>query len=152
MWNLNYNPDREAYISECLKKGLTVLEPKEDELFIDIDDNESKEIFERRWPAIADALGMSILYRYPSRNKDEKTMFIGEHIIIRTGQAMSDEMRIAFQALLGSDWIRERISLSRIILGIPKPTLLVEGDNINGFEELRSRGPINKQFGDSNIF
>lgn len=101
--------------------GLCVSLPAENELQIDIDSDadwsrflRGWEIFSREFPLVGPYLVT------PSKSGT------GKHVRIRTPWPVEPWQRIAWQASLGSDHVRELLSGVRLIAGDPHPTLLVE--------------------------
>jgi hypothetical protein len=102
-------------------EGLVVREPKEDELFIDIDDFPSSQEFDRNYDIVDRAIGIRNWKATPSRNK-----LGGRHIVVRLWRNVTPIERIALQAILGSDRRREAHSFARIEEGDKSPTLFFE--------------------------
>ncbi len=125
--------EREKFIRRMKKEGKKVNTPRSHELFIDIDDDEQRKIFHRNFRALLDNvsnLGLkssatpTIVYNKPSKSGPPR-----RHIIIYFplyGGGFSDIERIAWQAALGSDPMRELLSLVRSFKGDSFPTLFVE--------------------------
>lgn len=114
------NETREEYIAKCEAEGLVVCYPKEDELFIDIDNEKHYEEYQRT---------SAILFREADITQVKETISksgTGKHIRIKMPFAMSDVERIAWQAALGSDPVRELLSMLRYMEEDTQPTLFVE--------------------------
>lgn len=115
---LDHDPHEKA-----MANGWTVVEPGPRELFIDLDSEEDRNRFEARLHR-ARANGMEILVRRdgpsPSGEKHRS------HVVLEMDHDLTPEHRIAWQAALGSDPMRELLSLVRIRKGIPHPTVFFE--------------------------
>jgi hypothetical protein len=94
--------------------------PARDELQIDLDDAfTGMSAFETQYKLLVDLKLIpeaGFMVRY-SRNGNK-------HVTIRLGEDITPERRIVLQALLGSDLKREALSLKRVDMGEPHPTLL----------------------------
>ena len=119
------NETREAFMKRVEVEGLIVCLPEKDELMIDIDNEQQYEVFLRSFEIMErefndDAL---TLMKVESPSKSGLPC---RHIRIHTGRNLSDVERIAWQAALGSDPIREILSMIRWMRHDFQPTLLVE--------------------------
>lgn len=119
----NYDADksREEYIAKMQAEGYRIVYPAPDELQIDMDTDEHFETFKHQ---------VKILIReYPNIEytiNPSKNGLPGRHATIKMPFPMQNEERIAWQAAMGSDPIRELISLMRIKRGDNYPTIFVE--------------------------
>jgi hypothetical protein len=97
-------------------KGLIVIVPKEDELFIDIDDKPSLAAFHVGLGVLGDLIVGFTRGPSPSGKNDRF------HIIVKLARKVKDDFeRGALQALLGSDRLHEALSwraASRGITGV----------------------------------
>lgn len=135
------NETREAFITRIAAEGYipTYLAP--DELFLDIDNEQHLAVFERSWEILLrnfQNLGLGVVPETDpmdditpgmqdiSYRKTPSRSGKGWHIRIRMPFNMSDDERIAWQASLGSDPVRELLSCIRFRVGDVKPTMLVE--------------------------
>jgi len=111
------------YIAQCKSEGLDVVIPKENELFIDIDsDVQYNRFLDAMLCLVYNFPGVDITRNTPSRRKEE-----GRHIVVTMPFDMTSTERVAFQAALQSDPVRELLSLMRIRTGGgTSPTLFVE--------------------------
>jgi hypothetical protein len=105
------------------KKGLVVVEPKPDQLFIDIDDECSDAVFDRTIGKVQELIPGTTWSRAPSPSGA-----LGRfHIVVTLGRPVADAFeRILLQALMGSDRIREVLSWQRATRGDARPTLFFE--------------------------
>jgi len=103
-------------------EGLDVYVPKDNELQLDLDDNGPAlerhnmawELFKRRWPEAE---------RLITPSKSGR----GTHVrVLVPGQHYGDTERILFQAILGSDNLREFFNLWRADSGVAPACALVE--------------------------
>jgi len=115
--------NQEEYIAQCELEGLDVVLPKENELFIDIDSNSQYTQFVDAYLCLMRNFpGATVTRDTRSRRKKE-----GRHIVVTMPFDMTATERVAFQAALQSDPVRELLSLLRIRTGGGLiPTLFVE--------------------------
>ena len=114
---------REEFIARMEKEGFKVVIPEDDEIQIDIDCDAQYELFQRMY--------VRLRKEYEDVELISATIskggLPGRHIVIRLPFDLeSPAERIAFQAALGSDPMRELLSLFRARNGDSHPTLLVE--------------------------
>lgn len=124
-----YNPDeeRKAFIQRTKDEGFDVVIPKDNELQIDIDNDEQYAVFERAMHSLSrnEVFSPLTYEEHPSRSGLPR-----RHITVTLPRNVDTPwMRIALQASLGSDPIRELISCIRLIRGDMAPTLFVEKRN-----------------------
>jgi hypothetical protein len=119
----HYNELRDEYIARMDTLGLVVTFPDADELQIDLDSNQDWERHEASWRILARDFGLHESARRitPSRNGGER-----RHVRITMPIDLEPWQRLAFQAALGSDPIRELLSSIRLLNGDEHPSLLVE--------------------------
>jgi len=118
---------RETAEEQAKQKGCVIVEPKPNELFIDIDSADDYAYFEKqikrvamRWPCTWRAS------KSPS-GKPGRYHVVVEFAANELGERTLDAwQRIALQAVLGSDRVREIISVQRLLDGDPTPTLFFE--------------------------
>lgn len=118
------NEAREAYMLRVELEGKTVVLPADNQLQIDIDSEEhyvaflrSAEVVLRNW---SDACEIEI-EEHPSTSGLPR-----RHITLTLPFAVESWQRIALQAALGSDPVRELLSGTRLMRGDIHPTLFVE--------------------------
>lgn len=110
------------------KKGLVIVIPEENQLFIDIDSAEDAAIFDRHINILGPEgiLGESLIVsfeRAPSPSGKEGR----EHITVTLARPVESAVeRIALQAVLGSDRLHEALSLTRALCGAEHPTVFFE--------------------------
>ena len=120
---LTYNKiDSASAIAQAEKDGNRVVFPEENQLFIDIDSEEAGERFHRLFTKFKTLIDedASILYDEPSFTEGHR------HIIVETGLHLTDESRLMFQCLLGSDQVRELLAYVRVSEGDEHPSLFIE--------------------------
>jgi hypothetical protein len=112
-------PDAE----ECAeKKGLIVVRPKPNELFVDIDDEPSLAIFTRNIKRIGQTIGCTHVRRRSPSGASGRL-----HIVVKLNRDVRDAFeRITLQALIGSDRIHEALSWQAAVRGDEYPTVFFE--------------------------
>lgn len=120
-----YDPDQayESYVATVEEKGGRVVLPGQQELQIDLDSAEAWETFLARWQGFMEPNYPAAGYvAAPSRSGLPK-----RHVTVTMPFPVTEAERIAWQAALGSDWLRELLSLRRLNNGWEHPTLFAEG-------------------------
>lgn len=128
-----YDPQkgRDAYLAQLEEQGLKAVFPAADQLQIDIDSYEQLGVFERSWEILnreilSDATSeddLPIVEKHPSKSGDPGKFHI---TITIPGWELETIDRIAFQAALGSDPVRELLGIIRYMRGVQQPTLFAE--------------------------
>jgi hypothetical protein len=116
-----YAEKREQYVERMAAEGFVIMVPENDELMLDIDAEEDFVFFGR---AI-----LRLIEEFPSvsfRVNFSKSGKPHRHVVVKMPFPLDAVQRIAFQAVLGSDRVREMLSLLRYHNGDPCPTLLAE--------------------------
>lgn len=119
------NERREDFMARMIAQGYAIVLPKPNELQIDIDTDEQFAIFERASESMArnwwlDS-GMYSIEINPS-----KSGLPSRHVTITLPFDVTPWQRVALQASLGSDPMRELLSSIRLMKGDVAPTLFVE--------------------------
>lgn len=123
--NTKYKEARKDYTERMMKEGFRIYYPEYNEITLDIDSEEDYQYFLSMYNRLkADKLPLfhdSTFIEQPS-----KSGLPNRHIIIRLNRSyiLDDIERVAWQAVLGSDRVREMLSLFRIMGGDARPTLL----------------------------
>lgn len=118
------NTVREDFVRACEEEGKVILYPADNELLIDIDTEEQFQIFQEHIKSLAKNL---YKHRLPHLIWPSKSGLPRRHIkVVLPFDLKSPAERIALQASLGSDPMREMLSMVRCIHGDDCPTLLVE--------------------------
>lgn len=102
-------------------KGLVVVVPKANELFVDIDDEESRTLFEARIGIVVDVIPCTWVMR-PSPSGLPGHF----HVTVTLPLEVTAIERIALQACLGSDRLHELLSWRALMRGSSMPTLFFE--------------------------
>lgn len=109
---------------QAAAKGLIVVHPADDELFVDIDDDASYGVFQENLAVIRRQIAHLDIScsttPSPSRRSGRY------HIRVKMPRPVTPIERIALQAILGSDRKREALSWCRIETGVGSPTLFFE--------------------------
>lgn len=118
------NEVREKFIASTLESGLLIVYPEDNQLQIDIDNNDhwltflrSIEVVARNWED-CDDIQIEV---HPSKSGLPR-----RHVTIALPGKVDQWQRIALQACLGSDPVRELLSATRLMRGDVHPTLFVE--------------------------
>jgi hypothetical protein len=112
----------ERAFESAKEQGLRVDLPGPTELFIDLDTDADRAAYERSKAILVREYDVNPedIEERPSRGGT------GTHVRINMPKELTPLERIAFQAALGSDCVRELLSLTRLIAGDPHPTLFFE--------------------------
>jgi hypothetical protein len=114
--------NHEVSCARAKQKNLEVKIPAADELYLDIDTPEQWGIFLRSFDVVRRYLGVEE-YKRTASSSGRAGRY---HVVIKMKEPMTSFERIALQAALGSDPMREILSLMRIYQNNPHPTLLFE--------------------------
>jgi hypothetical protein len=112
-------------INKAVKKGLLVVEPKANELQIDLDGARALHVYGRQFYLLKQA-GITKKWKEkiaPSKGGGQRV-----HVTITTPFPLNNVLRVAFQAVLGSDIKREAFNLCRTIKGNRYPIVFFEQD------------------------
>lgn len=127
MLNLEAYRDHDPH-TEAIKRGRRLVLPDDYELFVDIDDSGSMLRFWHAYEMLSIAARgtgeprWSYIVRPSPSGKPDRA-----HIVVRTGRRIADPLhRIALQAILGSDPIREALDWQRAMRGAPVVTCFFE--------------------------
>ena len=105
----------------CTERGVQIVEPQDDELFVDIDTHEALGMFHANQRALGKLVQSHSMEPSPSRKAGRY------HIRVKLTRPVRDAFeRIMLQALLGSDLSREIISWRDANGGAAKPTVFFE--------------------------
>jgi hypothetical protein len=108
--------------AEAEANGCIVKLPSDDELFIDIDDQASKNQFSMNIGKVEEQMGEIVINEAPSPSGNPER----QHITVKLSRKVEPMERILLQALLGSDLKREALSWIRLVNNDPNPTLFYE--------------------------
>jgi hypothetical protein len=113
---------REIAEKEAQSKGLVVVEPSSHELFVDIDSEDQHQSFTRAFAIFRNTHTVVALKQEPSPSRQ----IWHWHMTITLKEEVDARTRILYQAVLGSDPVREVLSLQRLECGDKMPTLFFE--------------------------
>jgi hypothetical protein len=125
----DYSILREAFIAKWEAEGLVITYPADNELQIDIDSAEDMARHEKSWTCLVrniDREAGSLCLTEDCRRITTSRSGTGKHVRIMLPFPLTPLERIAFQAAMGSDAVRELLSIFRLRMGDQNPTLLVE--------------------------
>lgn len=115
--------ESEHAFEKASDEGCVVVTPKNDEIFIDIDSDHQYKLFKSRLERfnrnVTDPL--EIVKDNPSKSGLPR-----RHVVVKSPFELSHWSRVALQAALGSDGVRELLSCCRIVMGDKIPTLFIE--------------------------
>ena len=116
-------PNSQNAINRAAVENLNVVFPTSHELFIDIDNELSYQMFLRQFQVFQKFVdGDAEFVESPSKSGLPK-----RHVAVWLSRPIKDEVeRILFQALLGSDRVREILGYVQAVNGDPHPTLFLE--------------------------
>ena len=115
--------NREEAEIVAAKKGLMIVTPAANELFVDIDDCESWHVFMRHFHIVKAALPGCVYTKRPSPSGAADRF----HVVVTLPRDVATVFeRIMLQALLGSDRLHETLSWRAAACGSPEPTLFFE--------------------------
>jgi hypothetical protein len=115
------NEKREDYIKRMEEQGYKIVIPTESQLQIDIDSDGHYKVYKEMIKLLLRDYESVIIEEHPSRNG-----LPGRHITLTIPFFVDAVQRIAWQTVLGSDPVREYLSLQRSMQGDISPTLFVE--------------------------
>jgi len=118
-----YGVPREKLQEEAKKKGLKVVFPKKNQLFIDIDNEESMKIYHKRIDMLKS------LFECKAEIRISRSGHPNYHIYIDTDRIFTDVERILLQLFLGSDVNHEFLSYRDYARGASFPVLFFEKAN-----------------------
>jgi hypothetical protein len=104
-------------------EGLEVIHGDSQTLLIDLDDAESIRYYNEQLPSIKkelEARGNKLTKKQSYTSKSG----VGRHVILKLKHPLPLEQRLIIQACLGSDRVKEFLSLMRFVDGDPEPCLL----------------------------
>lgn len=114
-----YILDRDPFV-EAQKSNLMAVLPKRNELQIDLDSEQAYAQFLRAFSVMSRYRSLEIVSLQWSKSGAPH-----RHIYIKTTR-VSDKTRVALQAMLGSDVVRENLSMQRIACKMKNPTVFFE--------------------------
>lgn len=119
---MNYNMNNYAEaVKKAQRLGKIIVKPETNELLLDIDNAEQYKTFKYRLKELSKLHTIEEIKEIPSTEKPDHY-----HIYVTLDRDIEDEERVFLQLFLGSDSIREYLSLCLIHIGDPHPILLFE--------------------------
>lgn len=118
------NETREAYIARVTAEGLRVVTPEANQLQIDIDSDDHYGVFLRSAEVVV--RNVPGAYGWGVEDHPSRSGAPCRHITLTLPFPVEPWQRIALQAALGSDPVRELLSSIRMMRGDAYPTLFVE--------------------------
>jgi hypothetical protein len=117
--DVKYEESRLEYSNRMSQAGFTLKKPEPNELLLDLDNEEDFHKAYAMLKRLESEIENCTSTVFPS-----KSGFPHRHMIVRLPFEISNVERIALQAIMGSDKIRELLSLFRVWKGDESPTLL----------------------------
>jgi hypothetical protein len=117
----NGNPNSKNAEDRAVRENLNIKFPKSTQLFIDIDNEHSYMMFQKQMDIMRKYVGATGEKTTTSRNG-----LPGRHIVVTLGRDVTEIERIALQACLGSDRVRELLGFVQWQNNDPHPTLFLE--------------------------
>lgn len=114
-------PNSDRAIQEAKDDNLDVVFPAPNELQLDLDTPEAWAIYQTMWPIVNRYYGISAMKEQESRSGYPK-----RHVTLGLDRPVTNFERIAIQACLGSDRVRELLGVIQEMAGDPHPTLFLE--------------------------
>ena len=125
-----YGIPRESLQEEAIKKGLKLVFPKVNQLFVDIDDEKAMDVFNERLVMLRSLFGCK------EEIKVSQSGHPHYHIYVTTERNFTTPERILLQLFLGSDVNHEFLSYREFRNGEDYPVLFFEkADEIQGEHE-----------------
>ena len=118
----DYSLSYDHAVSVAAERGQTILEPADNELFIDLDTEDAYEDFLAAYEILNDQEPM-IWVAYTSKSGPPH-----RHVRVRLERSVTPQERIMLQAILGSDRKREALSYLRMKVGNEHATLFFEAN------------------------
>lgn len=110
---------REVFLEQVENQGFIIVKPLENQLLLDLDTSERQQDFFDNFERLS--------YEYPGATRETyKSKTPGHlHAIVNLPFNLNNNFeRIAWQAILGSDPIREMMNLKRVYEEVPDPIVL----------------------------
>jgi hypothetical protein len=112
---------RAEVFEKARSMGLTVVAPGPNQLQLDIDNKESREVFDRHYDILQKHFGIIGVTATSSKSGGER-----QHITVTLARDVTPLERVGLQAMMGSDRKRELLSFARILYGDEDPTVFFE--------------------------
>jgi len=106
-------------VMTAIQKGMAIVEPRDNWLLLDLDDDSALAIYELRYRDLVENFGAHEVERWRSKSG------VGTHVIVELAVGLrSEEERIALQASCGSDGLRELLAIACLYDGCERPSVL----------------------------
>lgn len=125
--------DERAAELKAAEENYEVLRPAANELLIDIDNKEAQEQFDRVYPIVDRYYGIVNIQSWKSKSGNK-------HIKVILRESVPISWKLVLQAALGSDPIKEVISLKRFEMNCPVPSTLFKPKDAEIVDEIWERG------------
>lgn len=116
---------REDPFVKAEKRGMCVVVPESDQLFVDLD-NAADAAKLREHVSLAQTIGLGVTIERitPSTSPGHSHAVLRVDLSNTCWDELTDELRIALQACFGSDRKRELLSLAKALFSVPSPPTL----------------------------
>lgn len=115
-------PNSENAITRAQAEDLLIVYPRPNQLFVDLDNEHSFLLFKKQFDLFVKFIDADAEFsEAPSKSGLPK-----RHVTVWLSCEVTEEKRILFQALLGSDRVRELLGYVQESNGDPHPTLFLE--------------------------
>lgn len=111
------SPERFATDLQGAATNFDVVRSSNTTLLLDIDDPVSKAQFDRLLPKVKEVFGVSAVEEWKSKSGNT-------HIAVTLETPLPAGSRLALQAALGSDAVREVLAVARLMNGVVEPSVL----------------------------
>lgn len=116
-------------MAQAIADGFEVIRGTPSTLLLDLDTDAAWAQFERVLPTVEKTVGTLGLRQWPSKSGNR-------HVQLKLVGDLPALLRIALQAALGSDGVREALALKRLENGIAEPSSLFRPTRATAIEEL----------------
>lgn len=120
----NGQPNSQRAVNQAQMEGLEVVYPKDNQLQIDIDNEHSYRLMQNQLFIVNKFIGFSNYEEKPSKSGKPSKFHIT--LTFEDSMKFTTIERLALQAMLGSDRVRELLSYVQFQNGDPHPTLFLE--------------------------
>ncbi len=114
-------PNSQKARDQAERENLVVVYPKDNEVMVDIDNNHSLQLFSKQITIVEKYIGVLGVEQHSSKSGGMKS-----HITVTLANPVTPIERLALQAMLGSDRVRELLGYVEYKNGDLTPTLFLE--------------------------
>lgn len=111
--------DVASCIDKASKEGFTVIRGNHNTLLLDLDGEDRLNYYEMILPKVKKNFELIELTRYKSKSGKNW------HVVLQTNMILTVSTRVALQAILGSDPIKEMLSLVKLKNNVPTKDIVV---------------------------